>query len=388
MRVLYDHQIFIQQYFGGISRYFCQIMDQFSHDSQVDFRIALRYSQNDHLYQYPQLNRFWTGRNNYFSDSRSFAIFQRRIHINMLNHFFQNQQESIRQLKNQNFSVFHPTYYDPYFLPHLGKRPFVLTIYDMIHEQYPDTFKDNDPTSARKKVLADKAARIIAISHNTKADIIRFFGTDPEKIQVIHLAGSFDQENAPKKMHLPCNRILSERYLLFVGNRFSYKNFIFLIDSLSSLFKKDLSIHLVCAGGGGLSAFEKQRLRQLGLSSRVHQISVDDVTLGHLYRNAIAFIFPSLYEGFGIPILESFSCGCPAILANTSSLPEVGGDAAAYFNPDDQDSLTHIVETVINDEKQRLSMVQKGYVRAKAFSWETTADQTKRIYRMVSEQDF
>jgi glycosyltransferase involved in cell wall biosynthesis len=103
-------------------------------------------------------------------------------------------------------------------------------------------------------------------------------------------------------------------------------------------------------------------------------------------RNARAFIFPSLYEGFGLPVLEAFSCGCPIMLSNTSSLPEIGGDAAIYFDPYDSTSLSDALEHLISDDGLRLQLIRKGYERLKLFSWEITANQTKNVYDNLVNQ--
>ena len=385
MKILYDHQIFIRQHFGGISRYFCEIMDHYSRDPTIEFRLALRYSQNDHLNQHPQLNQFWTQRNNFFSNSQLFIRLQRRIHINILNHIFNNQQESIRQLTQTDFDVFHPTYYDPYFLKYLQKRPYVLTVYDMTHEEFPKIFHSRDPTSARKKILVENATGIIAISENTKTDIVKYLDIEPEKIQVIYLASSLDPEKILHKTQPPMRVKIPKKYLLFVGGREYYKNFPHLIKTLIPIFRKNEDLHLVCAGGGEFSESEKKILQDMHIISRVHLFPIDDSTLFQLYQNAYAFIFPSLYEGFGIPVLEAFSCRCPALLSNTSSFPEVGGDAALYFNPDSETSMADAIERILSDVHLREELIVRGSERAKLFSWDKTATMTKKVYKAAAE---
>jgi len=385
MKILFDHQIFTFQHFGGISRYFCELMDQFSWDPGIDFHLALRYSQNEHLHQHSQLNRFWTQRNNFFSDSQFFTNLQKKIHINALNHIFNNPNESIIWLKKQEYDVFHPTYYNPYFLKYLGKRPYILTIYDMIHEKYPGNFDKRDLTSIRKKILAENATGIVAISESTKADIMKFLDIESHLIQVIHLASSFNPEKNPEQIRLNGRDDFPEKYFLFVGNRSGYKNFTFLIEALFPVFKNNEKLHLICAGGGNFSDSEKELMRVMDMSSRVHIFPADDATLPYLYKNAYAFIFPSLYEGFGIPVLEAFSCSCPTVLSNTSSLPEVGGDAALYFDPVDSASMINVIEKILSDENLREDLITKGRSRSKLFSWEKTASMTKKVYEMVKE---
>jgi len=389
MKILYDHQIFGKQHFGGISRYFCELMNHFSRDPDIRFRLALRYSQNENLHQLSQLNQFWTKRNDFFSDSLFFTRLQRRLHINVLNHVFNNRQEAVRRLKEQDFDLFHPTYYDPYFLEYLGKRPYILTVYDMTHERNPGNFILKDSTTDWKKKLAENAAAIIAISENTKADITKYLDVNPDRIQVIHLASSLNSENNPgdntQLTGLYGRHSLPEKYLLFIGNRICYKNFKFMIKALGPVFERESDLHLVCAGGGTFSDSERKLMQQMNITSRVHLFPADDITLQQLYLNARAFIFPSLYEGFGIPVLEAFSCQCPAVLSNTSSLPEVGGDAALYFNPDDGESLADAIERILSDEHLREDLITKGSKRAKLFSWEKTVTMTKKVYQAAIE---
>jgi glycosyltransferase involved in cell wall biosynthesis len=380
MKILCDYQIFNKQHFGGISRYFCELMEQFSRDPEIDFRLALRYSQNEHLHQQPQLNRFWTRRNDFFSDSHFFTRLQRGIHINALDHVFNNQQESIRRLKEQDFDVFHPTYYDPYFLKYLKTKPYALTVYDMIIELFPDMFK-GDITAIQKKKVIECATKIIAISENTKTDIIHFYDIDPQKIEVIPLATSLHRSVPDSTLKLP------QRYILFVGNRGDYKNFPLFINSIASLLQKENDLFLICAGGGIFSESEMHLLNELRIKNQVLYYPVtNDSTLSQLYRKAILFIFPSRYEGFGIPVLEAFSCGCPVAASNCSSLPEVGGEAMIYFDPNNSESMQEVIEDIIQNESLQESLRIRGYQRLKLFTWEMTAMNTKKVYDNLLSQ--
>lgn len=386
MRILYDDQIFTIQHFGGISRYFCELMTQFSYDPELDFRIALRYSLNEHLIRNTRLNRYWTKRNDFFSASPFFERLQKNIHVNVLNHIFRNRDESIRQLKAPDFDVFHPTYFDPYFLPHLGSHPCVTTIYDMMLEKFPEHFPKEEAARAGKRKVSARSDRIIAISESTKNDIITILGVPEERVRTIYLGGSLDPETCAGHVPMPPCAGLPDRYLLYVGNRFSYKNFTFMVEALAPVFAEDTGLYLICAGGGNFSGSERELLQKNGVASRVRFFPADDATLVFLYRNAFAFIFPSLYEGFGLPVIDAFNCGCPAILSKTSSLPEVGGDAALYFDPADRASLATVIRQIISDEGARKELVVKGRERAMLFTWEKTAAMTKEVYREATEQ--
>lgn len=274
--------------------------------------------------------------------------------------------------------VFHPTYYHPYFLDFIGNTPFVLTIYDMAHEHYPHMFSRFDFTAEHKKKVALKANRIIAISEHTKNDITTLLKIPASRIDVIPLATTLSRTDA-KAPSIP----VPNQFILYVGKRNTYKNFFFLLQAVQVVFKTDTNCSLVCAGGGTFSKQEIHEIEKLHLSGRVIQIPADDTLLAYLYSKARAFVYPSLYEGFGIPILEAFACGCPVILSNRSSLPEVGGDAAQYFDPENQESLVTALSEVLNNNNAADHMREKGLERVKLFSWDDTARKTLETYKKV-----
>ena len=168
---------------------------------------------------------------------------------------------------------------------------------------------------------------------------------------------------------------LPKKYLLFVGNRGLYKNFIRFFDAVVPLLQKDHDLVLLCAGGGTFYPHEIKSIEDNNLKSQVVQYRFKDSELHDIYKNAIAFVFPSEYEGFGIPVLESMISGCPAILSNVSSLPEIGGDAAVYFDPYNVEDIRNKVEKVLTDENLRSVMIEKGLRQAEVFTWEKTFEQ-------------
>jgi glycosyltransferase involved in cell wall biosynthesis len=391
MKILYDHQMFFRQNYGGVSRYYCELMNQFSHHPDTSFILSLRYVQNDNLEQFPQLNQYWSHRYNFLYENRVISFTQKKIRFNALNfglnYIINNQGESERLLKEQDFDIFHPTYYEPYFLKFLQKKPYVITVYDMIHELFPQYFKPKDQTKTWKKQLIEHAGAIIAISENTKKDVLKFTEVDPEHVRVIHLGNPLEHRNEPPPgntfMAYPASQ---KSYLLFVGGRAAYKNFDFFIQSIAGVLRKHEELHVVCAGSSPFSREEKKTLEKLNIINKVHHVKINDTILKNLYKNARAFIFPSLYEGFGLPILEAFSFGCPTILSKSSSFPEVGGKGALYFEPNDSESIIYAVETVLFNEKFRDDLIKKGYERLKFFSWEKTANSTKNVYHEVLYQ--
>ncbi len=209
----------------------------------------------------------------------------------------------------------------------------------MIHEIYPEYFPLNDETSAWKKELAEKATKIIAISKNTKKDIIKYYGINSNKIDVIYLGNSLYDSGISNKIDRNIIGTMPKKYILFVGSRKIYKNFYFFVEAVAPVLQKDENLNLICVGGGPFSNDERFYLKSFNIDRQIYHYTVNDDTLSEVYKRAIALIYPSLYEGFGLPILEAYSCSCPVILSNTSSLPEIAGDAAAYFDPKDITSM-------------------------------------------------
>jgi glycosyltransferase involved in cell wall biosynthesis len=248
----------------------------------------------------------------------------------------------------------------------------------MAHEHYPELFSRFDHTSQNKRVLAARASRIIAVSEHTKSEIITLLGIKGSMIDVIPHAATL---SAPGLKHP--NILLPDEYILYVGKRNTYKNFPTLLQALHSIRSSGRISSLICAGGGLLTKHELTEIERLNLKEAVSQMNANDDLLAYLYSKAKAFVYPSLYEGFGIPVLEAFACGCPAILSNRTSLPEVGGNAARYFDPEDVGSLVSSLLEVLKNKDLAEDMKKNGIERAKLFSWKKTAKQTLETYHKV-----
>ncbi len=381
LTVLYDHQIFDSQRFGGISRYYTEMIHTLHGIAGVNPRVGIRFSFNDHL-DNPTFSHLFASPDNLFLGldrplnnlyHHGFAGYRPN---RWLGYLINNRKLSIASLR-EGCEVFHPTYYDPYFLPHLGNVPFVLTIYDMIHELFLNR-PESEQLIANKRKLAHAADRVIAISESTKKDAVEMMGIPAEKVAVIHLASSLVPPVEPSPVPgLPSG------YILFVGKRDLYKNFSFLIKASKPLFDRYPGLKLVCAGGGPFTPFEHDEMVRHGVRGQMLQIDVDDDILSKLYANALAFVFPTRYEGFGIPVLEAMSCGCPVVATNTSSLPEVGGDAAMYFKVDDQGTFLEAMMSVLDDREVREKCRSKGLQRARSFSWDRVAKETLAVYERL-----
>lgn len=370
MKILTDPQIFIDQKFGGISRYYTELFVALNNDQEIETNCPILYTDNIHFKESILYHNSFQKRNAFL------------IKLSKLIRYFlprklkkRSAKKFISLIKNQNFDLVIPTYYNIDFLAYIGEKPFVLTVYDMIHEIFPQYFTNDKTTVAHKKILIERAAKIIAISESTKADILKFYPhINPTKIEIVYLSHSISLNNLPK-VSLPKN------YILFVGNRGLYKNFIFFLNAVAPILKNQTDLYLICAGGNNFNEEEIQLITSLGLSNKIIQQNFEDAALAVYYQHAKCFVFPSAYEGFGIPVLEAMACGCPVVLANHSSFPEVAGDAGVYFNINDKEDLKNKIESLLTNEKLREEFSLKGLRQVQKFSWEKTAKECCEIYK-------
>lgn len=370
MKIVLDPQIYNMQEYGGISRYYTEIFSSLAKSKDVSILLPLYTSKNAYV-----LDSELLAKSSFFKQFSQFFLNKLGISTRTL-----NRKRSDKLLKEafykSNFDLFVPTYYDPYFLDFIEFKPFVLTVYDMIHELFPQYFiNDSFSVLENKLILMEKATKIIAVSQNTKNDIIKVYPhIDASKIEVIY-HGSSIKIDEKAKVTLPDN------YILFVGSRDNYKNFKFLVNSIQDLFKKDSSLMLICAGGGKFKKEEIDFIDELGLNNQVIQMNFEEKELGNFYKKAKCFVFPSMYEGFGIPVLESMACGCPIVLANHSSFPEVAGDAGVYFDLESSEDLKNKIHDLLVNEELRKEFSSKGLIQVKKFDWDHAAQECLAIYK-------
>jgi len=375
MKILVDPQIYNSQVYGGVSRYYTEVLSQLSTKDGVQIEIPVFFSKNEYLKissLYKKEHRRFNAILNLMS---KLGISTRKIVKK------KSKKKAITALKKQDYDVFIPTYYDTYFLDYINGKPYVLTVYDMIHELFPQYFNDAKEIAANKLLLMQKAAKIIAVSHNTKKDIIKTYpDIDASKVEVVY-HGSSISVNENKGVDLPDN------YILFVGVRDHYKNFDFLIESIAPLFQVDKTLQLVCAGGGTFTRKEIELLEEYNLSGCVIQKSFNEDELGQFYKKAKCFVFPSAYEGFGIPVLEAMACGCPIVLTNNSSFPEVAGDAGIFYELGNMADLKNKIEFVIYNDDVRAEYIVKGLQQVQKFTWKNAAEKCFAIYKEAANQN-
>ncbi|OGU60054.1 MAG: hypothetical protein A2X64_07615 [Ignavibacteria bacterium GWF2_33_9] len=370
MKILYDPQIFNLQVFGGISLYYKKLLEEFNFNNtdEINFKLPIIYSDNKYLKNFQLINTFSLTEKNF--------PFKKQ-YIKLLNSI--NRNKTVKELNKQDFDIYHPTYFDDYFLNHIKNKPFILTVHDMTNEVVPEYFvfdKRADETIKIKKKLIESANRIIAISENTKKDIMRFCEVDEDKIDVIYHGLPFDSTESQNE-----SNDLPERYVLFIGQRSKYKNFISYLLSISNILQEDDSLYLVTAGGNPFTEEEQNIIHSLNLSKKIIYKQIDsEEALISFYKHALCFVFPSLYEGFGFPILEAFQCDCPLLASNTSSFPEVAGNAAVYIDPYNQESMENGTKKIIYDENLMQELIKNGREQLKIYSWAETARLTKQAY--------
>jgi len=290
---------------------------------------------------------------------------------------------------NNSIDVFFsPAHYLPRFCP----VPQVVTIHDVAYLYFPDDFTKKDLWQLKNwtNFSINKATQIIAVSKTTKKDIVKNYGVDEEKISIVYNGFekiTKEKTSAVEERSGKTAEVKSKKYILFVGTIQPRKNLELLIDSFGKFSQANKDFKLVIVGKKGWlykSIFEKVRIMRLE-DKVIFAGHVSDAELVGYYKNAFCFVLPSLYEGFGIPVLEAMSYGCPVIASFTSSLPEVGGDASLYFDPKNPDDLLEKLNMILNNKNLKKELIAKGNLRIKDFSWEKCAKETLNVIINTAE---
>lgn len=361
MRVLYDGSIYGYQVAGGINRYFDNIIKNLPPDFVPI--LTTRKNRTLNYIEHPALK------------VHNFPVFRPgRISIPLGKLYFRAVDRLVRP------DVIHPTYYSRLTGEQMSLRrcPLVITVWDMIHEIFSDTMDPHGVVAREKKAAILGSDAVLCISESTKADLLNRVEVPEERITVTHLASEIDGSISYGDEAVP-----EQPYFLYVGSRGPYKNFDGLCMAVVKVAKTRQDIKL-CVVGAPFNSKELKLISELGLVRVIENYGeVTDSQLAKLYRCSVAFVYPSLYEGFGIPPLEAMACGTAVIAANCSSIPEVVGDAAVLFEPSETDSLTEALFFVLNHPGKRSHFISKGYERTKNFNWEKTVMQTVQVYRSL-----
>ena len=367
LHVLFDAQIFAAQQHGGISRYVASLAQNMSLLPEIDSRIVAPLHINDYLERLPK--------SIFYGECRRIAPWGKLCAqvVGLL-----ASSVAMTQLRPD---ILHWTYYYPQIKVRKGVRS-VITVYDMIHERYSRDYSALNPIVRWKASAVYRADHVICISENTRRDLLETYDIPESKVSVIYLgydplyqSNLGTQELLKMKNNVP--------YILYVGKRSGYKNFSGLLAAFGGSPWLRNNFRLLCFGGGSMNAEEMAMIKHCGAEGRVDQVNGADDVLAAVYSGAALFVYPSLYEGFGIPPLEAMSLDCPVACSNTSSIPEVVGEAAATFDPTDANAIRITLEAILGSSTLRADLVERGRQRIQMFSWQRCAAETVDIYRKV-----
>lgn len=368
MRIAYDYQIFGEHKYGGISRYFFELADHIAQLPETEIGVISPFYVNEYLaaasrrlkvvgLKVPALPR--TG----------------RIYLAM------NRLLAPSALLRFQPDLVHETYYSSKRFAPTGSK-VALTVFDMIHERCPETFSPNDPMSAIKATAIERADHLFCISEHTKRDLIEINGVAERKITVTYLAVS----GLPMPSCSASSLVGDTPYLLHVGGRQGYKNFAALMRAYAASPWLRQNFRVVCFGSGKLTTSERALMAELEIpEAAIIQVGGGDDVLAAFYQGAAALVYPSRYEGFGIPPLEAMSQGCPVICSRATSIPEVVGEAGVYFDPMDVDSIRDALERTLQSATIRENLIEMGYRRSQVFSWDRCARETLSAYQELMQ---
>lgn len=378
MKILYDNGAFCRAY-GGVSRYYAEMMRRLPDDCQPVLAMSSTYNRYLQAapYSLPRMQQsvhdfvrdycgghYWPGVSYLY---RALAtVFPRRFPSGER----ENDHLLDEAIAKGDFDVFHvtaPNYYGKEWKKVVGQNPIVTTVHDLV---FDEIYHDKRTIRGRQELFA-AASAIIAVSQHTKERVIERYGVPEEKITVVY--HGFEGLEGERFGGLEGE---GSAYLLYVGRRGGYKNWDWFLRAVAPMLGESLG--LVCTGES-FTGEEQALIGRLRVKKWVRQEYVSDEEMLRLLAHAAAFVYPSRYEGFGMPILDAWAVGCPVVLARASCFPEIGGAAAEYFELDDAKSLLAAIERA----KKRMT-VEKGRERLKDFSWEKCAAETAAVYRKVA----
>jgi glycosyltransferase involved in cell wall biosynthesis len=364
MKILYDGFIFSAQRGGGISRYFASIIRRLP----VTWTPVVRSRKNPEVVR-PEHPRLRIG-------AFPFDVIKPQILSNRVGKVYFHIVDTV-----VSYDLFHPTYH--FVLPeeHVQRRrcPLVVTVHDMIPEIFSS---DLDPTGVdgrAKRSAIEAADAIICVSQNTKRDLQERYKIPDARITVTYLASDINSG-----MSFGAEAVPDAPYCLFMGNRGIYKNFARVLLAFARVAESWREL-VLCVVGEPFKANENELIRALNLKGRVSCLDfVPDSHLAKLYRCSQALLYPSLYEGFGIPPLEAMACGTVVITSNCASLPEVVGDAAIKVNPESIDDIAEAIVSLKDLGSHRNTLIDQGLEQSRKFKWDETVRQTMDIYKSIA----
>lgn len=361
LKVAYDYMLFNWQKHGGISRYFASLAE-FLPEFGIKPKIISPLYLSDRLLSLPRS-----------------AVWGVHVGDNWKHNLIgEPLGEALSRPLARLFGariVHETTFHEARRAPR--KCAVALTVYDMISELHPH-LPHADEQINRKRAAVERADKIICISENTQKDLLHFYPHLESKSEVVllgfdsHFAKSGDTASPHPRP-----------YILYVGMRRDYKNWTGLVEAIGRSPRISGDFDLMCIGDGAFKPHELALIEASGLMGRVHQQVADDDALKLWYAHAAVFVYPSLYEGFGIPPLEAMAADCPVVAMNKSSVPEVCGNAAEYAEVSDPSTLVAALDNVLYSVGRAQELRAFGKARLDRFSWHDCAARTSEVYKRM-----
>ena len=359
IKVLFESSIFLHQNVGGISKYITELNKNLLKNnisSRIFSPIAINY----------YLEEKKKNKNINFLKINQIPKFCRKIF------FFINNIFTFVYIIIHKPNILHFSYYNKSLLKYLS-IPYVITIYDLIYEKM--NFSQNE---FEKKELLEKAKHIICISKQTKKDLIKFYKLDKNKISVVYLGTNNRKFKSIKKRN---------KYILYVGSRKRYKNFENFILAFSKSKYLIKNYKIVCFGGGNFQKDEIKNFKNLGLEQNLSYIKGNDLKLSYLYRRASLYVSLSIYEGFGLTLLEAMQSRCPVLCSNIPVFREIYKNSCEFVNPNKISDITKGLKSVLKSPKKQRKLITNSKKIIEKYTWENCAKETAKIYRSVSNYE-
>jgi glycosyltransferase involved in cell wall biosynthesis len=367
VQIAFDHQVTSLQDAGGMSRYHYELARQFRGREGVSLDLLLGGQSS--VLPFAELN----------CEGVRVAGWRSRMQPGYARYAMNALWTAAAAPARGRYDIYHATYQR--WEPAIRHRALVATHHDATQERFPELFRNAAAIRARKGRLYQRADIVICVSESARQDLMEIYGVAEARTRLVHHGVTPIAETTR-----PFEDGDVRPYMLYVGSRSSYKNFLALVQAFAKT-EPARSMRLVVAGGGVWSDAERAAMAEDGLADRVLLLPrVDEARLGALYRGAVLFVYPSLYEGFGLPPLEAMSAGCPVLVSRTSSLPEICGDAACYFDPAVEGALEQELARLLGDRALLGAKVDAGRARVGRYTWESAAAGTLAVYREVLDR--
>jgi glycosyltransferase involved in cell wall biosynthesis len=361
MKILFDYQIFLSQRYGGPSRYFIELNKNLN-QNKIESRIVSPFYINKYLKD---------EKGNFIK--KNFYIYK-KFKLNSLFKFL-NEKFTENFINKDKIDIIHPTYYDLIKYQNL-KIPKILTVYDLTHEKFPEFYGLPKNNKIKQEAL-NIANYYLCPSECTKKDLIEIYNIDEKKIFVVYWAPFL------KKNINIFNQNIKDNFILFVGNRHKYKNaYKFLEAFYTNKFLKE-NYKIIFFGGGNFNSYEKELIKKFKFENKVKLVTGSDEKLIELYQKATLMVYPSLYEGLGLPILEAMVHGCPVATSYSSGMIEAGGNAVEFFDPNSIQSISASIMKIVDSLHYSNNLIKLGFEHVKNFTWLKCTKETFNIYKKI-----